>query len=297
MDAIDPATAGLRLRRRVPADGPLPDYSAAARAAVFLDFENLVLGAGAGLPGQSDPVPTEALKLLCHGFYGNASIRRAYADWAHTRFGRYQAALADNGVDLVQITHPHAAGKNGADIRMTVDAMEILFNHPDINVFILVTGDSDYSALVHRLREYGKHVVGVGTRANASQRLVSVCSEYKYWGTIAAAVEPTAQPAATAAFNIADAQTLLLRAMQQLPTDTPTASAVKNKMLTLDPAFDEANYGCRSFRDFLNKMTHRVRPVGHSGADITISLQPAATRPTTPTPVNGHDNEPADRQP
>lgn len=175
-----------------------------------------------------------------------------------------------------QITHPHAAGKNGADIRMTVDAMETPFNppfsHPDIDVFILVTGDSDYSALVHRLREYGKHVVGVGTQANASQRLVSVCSEYKYWGTIAAAVEPTAQPAAPAAFDIADAEALLLRAMQQLPIDTPAASAVKNKMLALDPAFDEANYGCRSFRDFLSRMAHRVSPAGHSGADITISL-------------------------
>lgn len=264
---------------------PFPAYSPQERAAVFIDFENLVCGAGKGLPGQSDPVPAKALTHLCRGFYGNASIRRAYADWANPGFGRYQSALANNGVDLVQIARSGVAGKNAADIRMAVDAMEILINHPDVAVFILVTGDSDYSPLVHRLREFGKHVVGVGTQANASQRLVSVCSEYKFWGTIVAAVEPATRPAVTAAFNIADAEALMLRAFEQIPTDTPTAGTIKNRMLALDPSFDQANYGCRSFRDFLTRLSHRVTTVGQSGQDITIALIPdadAAQQPSRP---------------
>ncbi len=254
---------------------PFLRYSPEARVAVFIDFENLVCGAGKGLPGQSDPIPAKALTHLCRGFYGNASIRKAYADWANTGFGRYQPALANNGVDLVQIAHHGVSGKNAADIRMAVDAMEVLITHPDVDVFVLVTGDSDYSPLVHRLREFGKHVVGVGTQANASQRLVSVCSEYKFWGTIVAEVEPAARPAVSAAFDIADAEALLVRAFEQIGTETPTAGTVKNKMLVLDPSFDQANYGCRSFRDFLNRLPHRVATAGRSGADITIRLIPA----------------------
>jgi hypothetical protein len=73
-------------------------------------------------------------------------------------------------------------------------------------------------------------------------------------------------------FNIADAETLLIRAFEQIPTDTPTAGTVKNKMLMLDPSFDQANYGCGSFRDFLTHLSHRVAPVGRSGQDITIAL-------------------------
>ncbi|MBX7270049.1 NYN domain-containing protein [Micromonospora sp. Llam7] len=253
---------------------PFVTYPEQERVAVFIDFENLVCGAGKGLPGQSDPIPATALTYLCRGFHGNASIRRAYADWANSGFGKYQHALANNGVDLVQIARSGGTGKNSADIRMAVDAMEVLITHPDVAVFLLVTGDSDYSPLVHRLREFGKHVVGVGTQASASQRLVSVCSEYKFWGTIVAAVEPATRPAVTAAFDLTQAERLLVRAFEQLTTDTPTASTVKNKMLSLDPSFDQANYGCRTFRDFLSRLEHRVTTVGRSGQDIVITLVP-----------------------
>ncbi|WP_051797592.1 OST-HTH/LOTUS domain-containing protein [Catenuloplanes japonicus] len=125
---------------------------------------------------------------------------------------------------------------------------------------------------MHRLREFGKHVVGVGTEASASQRLVAVCSEYKFWGTIFAEVEPATRPALTAAFDLADAERLAVQAITQSRVDTPTASALKNKMLALDPSFDEANYGCTSFRAFLARLAHRIRIDGTSGSDITVSL-------------------------
>ena len=182
--------------------------------------------------------------------------------------------MADNGVDLIQIAHHCVSGKNAADIRLAVDAMEVLITHPEINVFILVTGDSDYSPLVHRLREFGKHVVGVGTQATASQRLISVCSSYRFWATVVAEAEPDAQPAVTASFDLADAEGLLVQAFQQLPGENLTASTVKSKMLALDPAFDERNYGCRNFRDFLTRLPNRkVTTVGKSGDDITLHLE------------------------
>lgn len=242
----------------------------AEQVALFLDFENLVLGAASSLPGRTEPVPAEALTWLCRA-YGNASVRRAYADWADARFGRYQQALERNGVDQIQIGRGPSR-KNAADIRMAVDAMETLITHPAIGAFVLVTGDSDFSPLASRLREFGKHVIGVGAETVASPRLVSVCSKYKLWRSIVARVESATAPPAQPGFRLADAEQLLVTAMEQATTATPTASQVKAKMLTLDPSFDEANYGYRSFRDLLAGLDHRVRTAGRSGDDITLAL-------------------------
>jgi uncharacterized LabA/DUF88 family protein len=257
-----------------------PDGS--AQVAVFVDFENLVLGAVKELPNQANPAPYEALTRLCRG-YGNASVRRAYADWANTLFGSHQDDLAMNGVDLIQVARVGIQNKNAADIRMAVDAMETLIVHPEISVFVLVSGDGDYSPLVQRLREFGKWVVGVGTEANASRKLVSVCSEYKYWGTLVAEVEPEVRPAVNAAFNIATAEQLLVRAFEESNAETMTAGGLKSKMLALDAAFDEHNYGCRSFRAFLAMLPKRVQIVEAGGPDVTVKLieeprKPARTR-------------------
>jgi uncharacterized LabA/DUF88 family protein len=201
-----------------------PDGS--AQVAVFVDFENLVLGAVKELPDQANPAPYEALTRLCRG-YGNASVRRAYADWANPLFGGHQEDLAMNGVDLIQVARVGIQNKNAADIRMAVDAMETLIVHPEVSVFILVSGDGDYSPLVQRLREFGKWVVGVGTEANASRKLVSVCSEYKYWGTLVAEVEPAARP--VAAFDITDAERLLVRALEESGVETMTAGGTEEQ--------------------------------------------------------------------
>jgi hypothetical protein len=177
-----------------------------------------------------------------------------------------------NGVDLIQVVRFGAARKNAADIRMAVDAMETLITHPEVSVFVLVAGDGDYTPLVQRLREFGKHVVGVGTEANASPRLVSVCSEYKYWGTLVAQVDPEPGDHLADEFDIAMAENLLVTVMEQSTVATPTAGWVKNKMISLDSAFDERNYGCRSFRDFLGRLARRVTVVGTSVGDVTLAL-------------------------
>jgi uncharacterized LabA/DUF88 family protein len=253
-------------------DDPRPR---AEQLALLIDFENLVLGATATLRDRVDPVPTKALTWLCRA-YGSTTIRRADADWADPRFGRYQQALERNGVDLVQIGHSQAR-KNGADIWMTVDAMETMIVHPSVEAFVLVSGDSDFSPLVSKLREFGKYVIGVGAETAASARLVSVCSEYKLFGSIVALVDPPDQAGALEqptqpGFGLATAERLLVSAMEQITAATPTAAAVKAKMIALDPSFDVANYGCRGFRDFLSKLDHRIRTVGRSGHDITLAL-------------------------
>ncbi|WP_410646509.1 NYN domain-containing protein [Amycolatopsis sp. cmx-4-54] len=290
-DELPVENEAVRMIRAAEAHRPLgiPEVrSRGEQVALLVDFENLVLGAIASLPGREEPVPAKAVTWLCRA-YGSTTIRRAYADWANPRFGRYQHTLERNGIDLVQIGHGPAR-KNGADIRMAVDAMETLLIQPGVDAFVLVTGDSDFSPLVAKLREHGKYVIGVGAETTVSARLVSVCTEYKLFGSIVSRLDPPAddntadtaktgagnarlsRPAALPGFRLADAERLLVTAMEQASVATPTAGGIKNKMIALDPAFDEANYGCRSFREFLTKLGHRVRVVGRSGNDITVTL-------------------------
>jgi hypothetical protein len=254
-----------------PEDRTAPALAQPGPAAVFLDFENLVLGAAVDLPHLPRPVTRDALALLCSQ-HGPALVRRAYADWADRRFGRYQDDLAMNGIDLTQVTRFGAAAKNAADIQMTVDAMETLICHPKIAVYILVTGDSDFTPLARRLREFGKRVVGVGAEASASHRLVPVCSDYVYWPALVAAANPSCDLTDPARPDISEAEQLLVRAFARIPTATPTASALKNKLLTLDATFDERSYGCCNFRDFLSRFPGRIRQTGRSGNDVTVSL-------------------------
>jgi uncharacterized LabA/DUF88 family protein len=242
------------------------------QVAVFIDLENLALGAGENLPGQADPIPYKALELLCRD-YGNATIRRAYADWSRPEFGKHQQNLAQNGITLIQVTRFGAQQKNAADILMAVDAMEVLITHPDVGTFMLVAGDGDYSPLVQRLREFGKRVVGVGTKASASSRLVAVCSEYKYWGTIVAAVNPAVRAEVGANFDIADVRRLVTQAMEESPDASATGSWLKSKMLALDPSFDERNYGSRSFRVLLSKLPDLIEVKrDRSSPDMRVSM-------------------------
>ena len=242
------------------------------QVAVFIDLENLALGAGENLPGQADPIPYRALELLTRD-YGNASIRRAYADWSKPEFGRHQQNLAQNGITLIQVTRFGAQQKNAVDILMAVDAMEVLITHPDVGTFVLVAGDGDYSPLVQRLREFGKWVVGVGTKASTSSRLVAVCSEYKYWGTIVAAVNPAVRAEVDAKFDIADVERLVVAAMDEAPDDTATGSWLKSRMLSLDPSFDEHNYGARSFRALLSRLPNVLQvKKSRSSPDMLVTL-------------------------
>src|SRR5258706_8561198 len=263
------------------------------QVAVFIDLENLALGAGEDLPGQAEPIPYKALELLCRD-YGNTTVRRAYGDWSRTEFGRFQNNLAKNGITLIQVSRFGAQQKNAADILMAVDAMEVLITHPDVGTFLLVAGDGDYSPLVQRLREWGKWVVGVGTKASASSRLVAVCSEYKYWGTIVAAVNPAVRAEVGANFDIEDAKRLVVAAMEESPDAAATGSWLKSKMLALDPSFDERNYGSSTFRVLLSRLPDLVEvKKDRSSSDMLVTLVTA--RPAK-APADGAKAAPARRR-
>jgi hypothetical protein len=231
------------------------------------------------MPGQADTIPYKALELLCRD-YGNTSIRRAYADWSRPEFAKHQFNLAQNGITLIQVTRYGAQQKNAADILMAVDAMEVLITHPDVGTFMLVAGDGDYSPLVQRLREFGKRVVGVGTKASASARLVAVCSEYKYWGTIVAAVNPEVRAEVDAKFPISNVERLVKEAMEESPDASATGSWLKSKMLALDPSFDERNYNAKSFRALLSRLPELVDvKKDRSSPDMRVTLVAAKAAP------------------
>jgi uncharacterized LabA/DUF88 family protein len=259
--------------------GSADGANAGDQVAVFIDLENLAIGAGEVMPGQTDTIPYKALELLCRD-YGNTSIRRAYVDWSRPEFAKHQFNLAQNGITLIQVTRYGAQQKNAADILMAVDAMEVLITHPDVGTFMLVAGDGDYSPLVQRLREFGKRVVGVGTKASASARLVAVCSEYKYWGTIVGAVNPEVRAEVDAKFPISNVERLVREAMEESPDSSATGSWLKSKMLALDPSFDERNYNAKSFRALLSRLPELVEvKKDRSSPDMRVTLVAAKAAP------------------
>ncbi|WP_199034811.1 NYN domain-containing protein [Glycomyces salinus] len=245
-------------------------------SAVYLDFENLVLGTGGGAHRERT-LEAERLQMVCYGF-GTAVLRRAYAEWANAVFGDYRRSLADAGVDLVEVDHVNNRGKNAADLRIAVDAMECMIIHPEIEVFYLVTGDNDFSPLVGKLREYGKHVVGIGPEQSAGNRLVSVCSSYLYWEHVGRR-EPEAAPtrpvrrASPVEVSPERSGELLEAAFKRIGTAGPVpAATLKHAIKAVDPDFDEQAHGYRRFREFLEANGQKVQVVGRSGMDLTVAL-------------------------
>ena len=158
--------------------------------------------------------------------------------------------------------------------------METLIVHPDVTVFVLVTG----TAITRRW------CGGCGNSASARsasgrrrppRRLASVCSEYKFWRTLVAEVDPAARPAVAAAFDIAAAEQLLVRAFEETARTTLTAAALKGKMAALDSSFDERNYGCRSFRTFWT-----ASPAASGGPGTPAPTSPSNSSGST-TPLRG----------
>src|SRR5690349_23197511 len=142
----------------------------APNAALLIDFDNVTMAI------RSD-LQTELKRLLQSDIIrGKVAVQRAYADWR--RYQQYVVPLAESSVDLIFAPAYGSNKKNATDIRMAIDALELVFVRPEIGTFILLTGDSDFSSLVLKLKEYGKYVIGVGIQESSSDILVQNCDEY-----------------------------------------------------------------------------------------------------------------------
>ena len=145
--------------------------------AVFMDFENVATSAEANF-GDFDV--TAVMDLL--RTRGRLLIKRAYGDWG--RFHRYRRPMLENGIDLFQLYSVGIQQKNRADVRLAIDAMETVFTRPNIDVYAIVSGDSDFTELIHKLRDHGKYTIGIGLHSATSDLLRRACDEFIFYETL-----------------------------------------------------------------------------------------------------------------
>ena len=254
--------------------------------AVFIDFDNIEIGVKNTLR-QSFDVGTvlEAIKER-----GEIVSKIAYADW--TRAGDYSRHLTQHAVRLVQRNLTPGGDKNGADINMALDALEMAFTHQHINAYVIVGGDSDFLSLVEKLKQYDKKVFIVGGRAFTSVILQKNCHEFIAYenlsGVRRAAARDTrsAQPPSTlAAQPIAQAFPLVKRALKVLAERevSPQTGLLKSTLLQLDSTFSERNYGSSSFLDFAEKLAQAgLVGLKTSGRSVMVELNPDFTDSEAP---------------
>ncbi len=217
--------------------------------AVFVDLENVVIGSkDAGL-GKFD-IGVVLARLVEKG---NIVVKRAYADWS--RFPTEKRAHHEASIDLIDMAGSKLTGKNSADIKMVVDALELGFTKPHIDTFALVTGDSDFSPLVSKLRENDKHIIGVGVKSSTSPHLIENCDEFLLYDDLVRKPKPRKRSGSAKvpklkqeAFDLlADA----IAALHRENKEVMQASLVKDTMRRKQPQFNEEYHGYKSFSKLL----------------------------------------------
>src|ERR1700731_5103284 len=215
--------------------------------AIFIDFENLALG----FQGRRDRFEIERiLERLVEK--GKIVAKKAYADWS--RFGGYTGPLHEAAIELIEIPRRGQTGKNSADIRLCVDAMDLAYSKEHINTFVVVSGDSDFSPLVSKLKELGKHVIGLGMQESTSDLLRDNCDEFIYYEdlgeqtALAPAINSQLPEAKRKAFALLLESLLALRRENK---EVLWSSMIKDTMKRKKPSFNEVYHGYRTFSELL----------------------------------------------
>jgi uncharacterized LabA/DUF88 family protein len=240
--------------------------------AVFIDFDNVEIGVKSTL-GENFDVGAilDALKER-----GEVVTKIAYADW--TRAGEYSRHLTQHAIRLVQRNLTPGGDKNGADINLALDALEMAFTHPHINAYVIVGGDSDFLSLVEKLKQYDKKVFVVGGRAFTSIILQRNCHEFIAYENLTGGRRSAARsgrPAAPASAPIAQAFPIVRRALKILSERevSPQIGLLKSTLLQLDSTFSERTYGTSSFLDFVEKLEQSgLVQLKHAGRSVMVEL-------------------------
>src|SRR5437763_14691748 len=265
--------------------------------AVFVDYDNIEIGVKSTLRREFDvSLPLGALKER-----GDIVAKFAYANW-----GRQEGAtrqMAENAVQMVQRIPSPRGDKNGADINLALDALEMAFTHAHVNAFAIVSGDSDFIPLVNKLKEYGKTVFVLGGRAFTSTILQQNCHEFVSYESLLEdgdRIVPQPMPdrrerperpdrkerkergQRPAPLDLGQAMPLVERALQVLERRAvqPQLGLLKSTMLQLDPAFSERAYGCGSFSEFVDKLKRSefVNVTGSGGRTLIERKASAAAQ-------------------
>jgi uncharacterized protein (TIGR00288 family) len=234
-----------------------------ATMAVFLDLENIALGAlEAHFPAFDVRKVLERLLLK-----GQIVVKKAYCDFE--RYKTFKRGLHEAAFELIEIPHVRQSGKNSADIRMVVDALDLCYTKSHVDTFVIISGDSDFSPLVSKLRENDKTVIGVGVKKSTSDLFISNCDEFIYYDDLVrvelskkrpgvAATAPAAKPARDKDHGPSrdEALELLTKTLEALRAErgedyTIRGSLVKQAIKRQNPGFNERAHGFRAFNDLL----------------------------------------------
>jgi len=218
--------------------------------ATFLDLENIAIGVREARYRKFEVSPVLARLVE----KGKVVVKRAYADWG--RFGSYKRPLHEAGIELIDIPSRKSTGKNSADIKMVVDALELAFTKTHVDAFALVSGDSDFSPLVAKLRENDKFIIGVGVKQSTSPLLIDTCDEFIFYNDLVrpAAVKKKARVSPKIAATKREAFERLLDALDALRRenkDVLWGSLVKETIKRKQPQFNEEYHGYSSFQKLL----------------------------------------------
>lgn len=260
------------------------------RIALFVDFENLAIGAREALGGMEFDFEPIANALAERG---RVVSRKAYADW--TMFDGARQRMTRSHVELIEIPQRMGASrKNAADIKLVVDAIELAFERDYVSTFVICTGDSDFTPLVHKLRELNKKVIGVGVKASTSALLPPACDEFLFYENLEG-VEPLRKdtPAVAdpdGADGPAQLESLITTTLAGLSRSTGgdvLASSLKRAMLRKDSTFSEADHGYRAFGELLRDL--------ESEGVIELTEGPGRGDPIVGFPSTGSGEEDAFR--
>ncbi|MBI3929919.1 MAG: NYN domain-containing protein [Armatimonadetes bacterium] len=246
---------------------------AEANIALFIDFENLAIGIRQSRYDKFD-VDLLLKRLLEKG---RILFKRAYCDWS--KFRQEKKELHEAAIELFDIPQRSRTGKNSADIRMVVDALDLCYTRPHLQMFVIASGDSDFSPLVSKLREYDKTVIGVGVKTSTSELLVYNCDEFIFYEDLMRGRRDEeshylALPKKKReVFNLLEDAVV---ALQRENRDIMWSSVVKQMMQRLKPTFDMQYFGYKNFSDLLRDAEkHQVVSIERdhrSGSYIVVDL-------------------------
>jgi uncharacterized protein (TIGR00288 family) len=258
--------------------------------AMFCDFENVALGARDAKYAKFEMKRVLERLLL----KGNIVVKKAYCDWE--RYREFKGAMHEAAFELIEIPHVRMSGKNSADIRMVVDALDLCYTKSHVDTFVIISGDSDFSPLVSKLRENDKTVIGVGVKQSSSDLLIANCDEFIFYDDLVRekakrpARKKAAAPAGEAAKAAApegdkkqEALDLVMETVEALFAERSAeekiwGSMVKQALKRRKPGFNESYYGFRSFGKLLDEAETRklitLEPDEKSGGVIIKSFNP-----------------------
>jgi uncharacterized protein (TIGR00288 family) len=219
----------------------------APNAALLIDFDNVTMGIRSDLGHElRNLLGSDIIK-------GKVAVQRAYADWR--RYPQYIVPLAESSIDMIMAPAYGSSKKNATDIRLAIDAIELVFTRPEIGTFILLSGDSDFSSLVMKIKEYGKYVIGVGIRESSSDLLVQNCDEYYSYNALAGLVKS----GEVESVQKWDPWQLVTEAINRMVQnhDVMRSDRLKQVMQEIDSSFDEKDLGMSKFSRFCTEAAHK----------------------------------------